>query len=78
MINDFRIDSTMEDGSFGRLVNDDQYKPNCKVKVDDSQGTPELFFYALRDIESGEEILYNYGSGPYPWRKKVLLLVCFS
>ena len=64
----FRIDASQEDGSFGRLINDDHRNPNCKVIVQNACGEPVLHFCALRDIQRGEEILYNYGPGPYSWR----------
>ncbi|KAH3858233.1 hypothetical protein DPMN_100853 [Dreissena polymorpha] len=64
-----RCDGTTEDGSFGRLVNDSSH-PNCKVQCFEEEGLPSLYFVALRDILPGEEVVYNYGAGPYPWRKK--------
>lgn len=63
----------MDDGSLGWLVNDDVDKANCKVQVQEENNTPSLYFISLRDIQPGEEILYNYGHGDYPWRTKVLL-----
>ncbi|KAM9750700.1 N-lysine methyltransferase KMT5A-like [Menidia menidia] len=64
------IDASREDGSFGRLVNDDHLHPNCKMKKMISEGKPHLFLFALRDILPGEEITYNYGGSDWPWRKK--------
>lgn len=69
-----RLDGSEEDGSYGRLINDSREHPTCKVKVIEEDGVPGLYFYALRDIQPGEELLYNYGPGDYPWRKKVLII----
>ncbi|KAL7385829.1 hypothetical protein ABVT39_000841 [Epinephelus coioides] len=65
------IDAAQEDGSLGRLVNDDHCSPNCKMKKVDTEGKPHLFLFALRDIIPGEEITYDYGGTDWPWRKQV-------
>uniref|UniRef100_A0A8P4GA03 SET domain-containing protein n=1 Tax=Dicentrarchus labrax TaxID=13489 RepID=A0A8P4GA03_DICLA len=65
------IDAAREDGSLGRLVNDDHNHPNCKMKKVISEGKPHLCLFALRDINVGEEITYDYGGTDWPWRKKV-------
>ncbi|XP_060065024.1 N-lysine methyltransferase KMT5A-like [Ylistrum balloti] len=61
------LDATHDDGSLGRLINDDR-KPNLKPKMVPICGEPHIFFYAIRDIHPREELLYCYGNGPYPWR----------
>ncbi|CAL9690820.1 unnamed protein product [Knipowitschia caucasica] len=63
------IDASREDQSFGRLVNDN-VRPNCKMKKLINDGKPHLFLFALRDIDAGEEISYDYGGTGWPWRKK--------
>lgn len=65
------IDAATEDGSFGRLVNDDHINSNAKIKCLNLQGKPHLCLFATRDIRSGEEITYNYGDSDWPWRSKV-------
>ncbi|XP_048854576.1 uncharacterized protein LOC125722457 isoform X2 [Brienomyrus brachyistius] len=65
------IDASIEDGSFGRLVNDDHRNPNCRMKVIKVDGRPHLCLFALRDIKEGEEITYDYGTNDWPWREKV-------
>ncbi|CAL8256049.1 unnamed protein product [Boreogadus saida] len=65
------IDAAREDGSLGRLVNDDHIHPNCKMKKVITEGKPHLCLFALRDIKSGEEITYDYGGTDWPWRKQV-------
>ncbi|XP_051246592.1 uncharacterized protein LOC127357967 isoform X5 [Dicentrarchus labrax] len=65
------IDAGREDGSLGRLVNDDHNHPNCKMKKVISEGKPHLCLFALRDINVGEEITYDYGGTDWPWRRKV-------
>ncbi|XP_052445508.1 uncharacterized protein LOC127987297 isoform X1 [Carassius gibelio] len=62
------IDASREDGSFGRLVNDDHQHPNCKMKKIDVNGKAHLCLFALKDIKEGEEITYDYGGDDCPWR----------
>ncbi|XP_056407414.1 uncharacterized protein LOC130299346 [Hyla sarda] len=64
------IDAVREDASLGRLVNDEHRNPNCKIKRIMVDGRPHLCLFAIRDINPGEEITYNYG-GSWPWRDKV-------
>ncbi|XP_054872280.1 uncharacterized protein LOC111580096 isoform X3 [Amphiprion ocellaris] len=64
------IDAAREDGSLGRLVNDDHKHPNCRMKKLVSKGKPHLCLFALRDINPGEEITYDYGENEWPWRKQ--------
>ncbi|XP_048846140.1 uncharacterized protein LOC125717126 isoform X12 [Brienomyrus brachyistius] len=64
------IDASKEDGSFGRLVNDDHRHPNCRMKKIDVNGNPHLCLFALNDINEGEEISYDYGGDDCPWRKQ--------
>ena len=65
------IDASREDGSLGRLVNDEHRRPNCKMKRIDVNGNPHLCLFALDDIQEGEEITYDYGSEDCPWRTQV-------
>ncbi|XP_029963520.1 histone-lysine N-methyltransferase, H3 lysine-36 specific-like [Salarias fasciatus] len=64
------IDAAKEDGSIGRLVNDDHINPNAKMKYLNMEGKPHLCLFATRDIDPGEEITYNYGDSDWPWRSK--------
>lgn len=67
----FSLDASEEDGSLGRLVNDNHKNPNCvmkKIIVDDK---PHLCLFSLKKIEIGDEIDYNYGDSKWPWRSKV-------
>ncbi|XP_064208087.1 uncharacterized protein LOC135263699 isoform X2 [Anguilla rostrata] len=65
------IDASLEDGSLGRLINDDCKSPNCKIKRIIVDGKPHLCIFALKNISTGEEITYNYGNNDWPWREKV-------
>uniref|UniRef100_A0A671PQX2 SET domain-containing protein n=1 Tax=Sinocyclocheilus anshuiensis TaxID=1608454 RepID=A0A671PQX2_9TELE len=65
------IDASSEDGSFGRLVNDDHQHPNCKMKKIYVNGKPHLCLFALKDINEGEEITYDYEGDDCPWRTQV-------
>ncbi|KAI5086925.1 SET domain-containing protein 5-like, partial [Silurus meridionalis] len=63
------VDATIDDGSLGRLVNDD-INPNSKMKTISVEGKPHLCLFATRNINPGEEITYNYGDSDWPWRSK--------
>ncbi|XP_039675540.1 uncharacterized protein LOC120570916 isoform X5 [Perca fluviatilis] len=62
------IDASKEDGTLGRLVNDDHISPNCEMKKVVCEGKPHLCLFAVTKISPGEEITYNYGDSSYPWR----------
>ncbi|GAA6231476.1 uncharacterized protein LOC108899356 [Lates japonicus] len=66
------VDAAKEDGSLGRIVNDDHINPNAKMKYLTVEGKPHLCLFATRDISPGEEITYNYGESEWPWRCKTL------
>ncbi|KAL4234518.1 hypothetical protein ACF0H5_006161 [Mactra antiquata] len=65
------MDATHSAG-FGRMINDDHKKPNCKVVVEDNDGRPSLTIYSIRQITKGEEICFNYQDSSVPWRKEQL------
>ncbi|XP_067277872.1 histone-lysine N-methyltransferase set-1-like isoform X3 [Pseudorasbora parva] len=65
------IDASEEDGSLGRLVNDNHKTPNCKVKKIVIEGKPHLCLFSVKDIAPGEELTYNYGDANPPWRTRV-------
>lgn len=69
------VDAAKEDGSLGRLVNDDHINPNAKMKYLTVEGKPHLCLFATRDISPGEEITYNYGDSDWPWRCKVVQVI---
>ncbi|XP_059187548.1 N-lysine methyltransferase KMT5A-A-like [Centropristis striata] len=64
------IDASKEDGSLGRLVNDDHKSPNCVMKKVIVNNRPHLCLFAVRNIEVGTELDYNYGDSKWPWRQK--------
>ena len=59
--------------SFGRLINHSKKKANVNPCVVGSIHSPEIWFFALRDIAIGEEILYDYNDQneasleKFPW-----------
>ena len=63
------VDATIEDGSYGRLINHDSNNPNVFMKVESIARSPVIVFVALKDIPVGQEIQYDYGEK----RKAVLL-----
>ncbi|XP_076733341.1 uncharacterized protein LOC112431519 [Maylandia zebra] len=64
------VDASQEDGSLGRLVNDNHISPSAKMKILNINGKPHLCLFASRDISPGEEIDYNYGDSDWLWRCK--------
>ena len=58
----FSIDASKEDRTVGRLINDSKYFPNARMKNIVSAGRrPYLCLFAVRDIDTSEEVLYFYG-----------------
>lgn len=68
------VDATRETNRLGRLINHSKCG-NCQTKLHDIDGVPHLILIASRDIEAGEELLYDYGDRSrasleaYPWLK---------
>ncbi|XP_074468762.1 uncharacterized protein LOC141753956 isoform X2 [Sebastes fasciatus] len=66
----WRVDAANEDGTLGRLANDNHTSPNCEMKIIVYEGKPHLCLFAVTEISPGEEITYNYGDSSYPWRSR--------
>ncbi|XP_026876526.1 N-lysine methyltransferase KMT5A-A [Electrophorus electricus] len=68
------VDATKETDRKGRLINHSK-NGNCQTKLHDINGIPHLILVASRDIEEGEELLYDYGDrskasiAAHPWLK---------
>lgn len=68
------VDATRETGRMGRLINHSK-NGNCQTKLHDINGVPHLILVASRNIEAGEELLYDYGDrskasiAAHPWLK---------
>ncbi|CAN9504581.1 unnamed protein product [Ophioblennius macclurei] len=68
------VDATRESGRMGRLINHSK-TGNCQTKLHDINGVPHLILVASRDIDNGEELLYDYGDrskasiAAHPWLK---------
>ncbi|KAM6903077.1 N-lysine methyltransferase KMT5A-A [Xenentodon cancila] len=68
------VDATKETGRLGRLINHSK-NGNCQTKLHDINGIPHLILVASRDIDKGEELLYDYGDrsrasiAAHPWLK---------
>ena len=57
-----RIDATPESNKrLGRLVNHVRRNGNLKPSVYECESRPHVIFIASRDIEKGEQLLYDYG-----------------
>lgn len=65
------ITALNEDGTLGRLVNDNHISPNCEMKKIVYEGKPHLCLFTVTAISPGEEITYSYGDSSYPWRPRV-------
>ncbi|XP_016386126.1 N-lysine methyltransferase KMT5A-A-like [Sinocyclocheilus rhinocerous] len=68
------VDATKESDRLGRLINHSK-NGNCQTKLHDINGIPHLILVASRDIQEGEELLYDYGDrskasiDAHPWLK---------
>lgn len=68
------VDATKETNRMGRLINHSK-NGNCQTKLHDINDVPHLILVASRDIDEGEELLYDYGDrskasiAAYPWLK---------
>lgn len=68
------VDATKESGRLGRLINHSK-NGNCQTKLHDIGGVPHLILVASRNIDEGEELLYDYGDrskasiAAHPWLK---------
>ena len=72
----YSIDASMESNRIGRLVNHSRKNPNARPKlIVRCDGSFYLVLVANQDIQSGEEILYDYGETAkdkleiFPWLK---------
>ena len=55
------VDATKDDGRKGRLFNHNKTNSNVATRLPEVDGQPRLCLIAARDIEQGEELLYDYG-----------------
>lgn len=68
------VDATKETSRLGRLINHCK-SGNCQTRLHPIDGTPHLILVASRDINAGEELLYDYGDRSkasilaHPWLK---------
>lgn len=68
------VDATKETGRLGRLINHSK-NGNCQTKLHAINGVPHLILVASRNIDEGEELLYDYGDrskasiAAHPWLK---------
>ena len=69
VLSSFRIDATKKK-FFGRYINDSKDDFNLaprKIVVD---GEPKICFFAVKDIEKGQELTYDYGPSDHSWRQQ--------
>ena len=69
------VDATAEDETFGRLINHSRSDPNLVMKIVVVENVPRVIFFALKNIEIGHELCYDYGEKrkdilkKFPWLK---------
>ena len=64
----FSIDTSKEDVTMGRLVNDSKYFISGRMKkIFSASRRSYLCLFAIRDIDISEEILYFSGEENLPW-----------
>lgn len=69
------VDATSESGKLGRLINHSTKTPNLTTRLFPIGDRPHLIFVAARDIDAGEELMYDYGdrsreaTEAHPWLK---------
>ena len=61
--NSCSIDATKEDKSLGRLINHSRQHSNLipQVVEDDIDGKSRVIFKSSKDVNVGDELLYDYG-----------------
>lgn len=62
------LDATVDDGTYGRLVNHSRRKPNVHGHALEVDGVPAVVLIASRDLPIGTELRYDYGE-----RRKAVL-----
>lgn len=63
------------------MINDAEHgspEENVCVKIVIVDRLPHLCIFALKDIQSGDELRYDYGIADLPWRKKVKRFFLFT
>lgn len=59
-IDDDTVIDANVNGNMARWINH-SCEPNCEAETIDVKGATRIFISALRDIEAGDELHYNYG-----------------
>lgn len=55
------VDATKDNGRVGRLLNHSKANSNITTKIFELDGLPRLCMFACKDVEAGEELVYDYG-----------------
>lgn len=55
------VDATKESGRLGRLLNHSKSAANCATRLVNVKDRPYLILETTRDVQAGEELLYDYG-----------------
>ena len=51
----------MNDGHPGRFINHSKTRSNLQTKVVQVEGEPHLCFFTRKEVNIGDELLYDYG-----------------
>lgn len=66
----YSVDATFSP-RLGKMVNDATGKQqNAAMRQITVDGKLHLAMFAIKDVEEGEEVRYDYGVRDLPWRKK--------
>ena len=55
------MDATKDNGRLGRLLNHSKTAANVATRLHEIDGDPYLCLMAARDVQPGEELVYDYG-----------------
>ena len=55
------VNATKESGGLGRLLNHSKSAVNCATRLVNVKNRPYLILETIRDVQAGEELLYDYG-----------------
>ena len=67
----FSVDASIDCG-LARYLNDSKHRDaNCVMKLVVIDDSPSLCLFAVKDVEVGTELRYDYGCPDAVWRQKV-------
>jgi len=67
----YSIDATSVRNKLGRLINHSVCAISARPQVVGVDGTPHICLFATKDVEAGDQVLYDYGPKELPFTDKV-------